>query len=124
MNENTENLVMKSAFVVMNRILKYVEQSLDDDFFDAENFTPDNFSVSKNRFARLLKMLSDSGYVEGIEVVDRGEPDEFSPKNYERFKIILSDGVSVTVKGLQFLAENAAWVKMYRVAKEIRGFVG
>lgn len=115
--------IMSSAFVVMNKILKYVEQSLDSDVFDESGFTAENFKVSKNRFARLVKMLSDSGYIEGVEVFDNGEPDPFTPKNIPRFQIRLGENASITVKGLQFLAENTAWARAYNVVKEVKGFV-
>ena len=118
MKENADNTIMGSAFVTINRMLKYIERSLDDDVFDLDNFSHEKFKISENRFFRYLKMLADCGYIEGVKVTDLGEKDDFDADDYERFHAEFSSP-AITIKGLQFLAENTAWVRMIRAARSI-----
>ena len=71
MSIQTDTLYMKSVFSIMNRILKVLERSMDDSEFDLDNFTAEKFGISDNKFARILKMLVDDGYIEGVKVIDR-----------------------------------------------------
>ena len=59
MEEAADNVFMKSAWVKMNKILKYIDKQQDDDVFDVKEFTAKQFELSENRFARLLAMLKD-----------------------------------------------------------------
>lgn len=79
MKDKTDDLIMKTTFSVMCRILRYIEKSLDDDVFDRENFTAEHFGISRNRFARILDMMIREGFVTGIKVSDYGEPDAEDP---------------------------------------------
>lgn len=124
MTKTTDNIIMASAFTAINTILRYVERQLDGTVFDAEGFTAERFGITENRFARYLSMLAESGYITGISVTDNGEPTEFDgdPKKYRRFDIVL-DSPSITIRGMQFLAENTMLARMYRTAKNIKDIV-
>ncbi|MBQ3649375.1 MAG: hypothetical protein IJM03_02960 [Treponema sp.] len=122
MMEYSEAIVMKSAFATINRILRYIEEQLDNDCFDFKGFTAKNFGITENRFARYLNMLLKGGYISGIKVIDQGEADAFSDTE-SRYAIRFDDSVEITVKGLQFLAENTAWAKMYKTVKNIRDLI-
>lgn len=113
---------MTSAFGTMNQILKYFEKNLDNDVFETETFGENRFNISENRFARYLKMLLDSEYIEGLKVIDYGEPDFPNQENYHRFKIVL-DEPCITIRGLRFLAENTVLAKTYKVVKDIGGII-
>lgn len=123
MDRIAENSLIKSAFVTINKILSYIEKRLDDTVFDLENFDAKTFNVSENRFYRYLQMLLDAGYISGIEVKDFGEPDDFMTESerlhYERFYAVF-DAPAITIKGLQFLAENTLLMRMDKAAKSIR----
>lgn len=119
MEGKTDNLFMASAFGTLNKILRYIERQLDNEDFDAGHFTAAEFSVSEERFARYLAMLSDSGYVTGIRVADNGERSPFDTGRFRRFDVTL-ESPSITVKGLQFLAENTVMAKMYAGVKGLR----
>lgn len=120
--EYSDNIVMKTAFAAINRILKYIEEQLDNDSFDFSKFTANDFGITENRFARYVNMLLESGYIYGIEVIDRGGEDSFSSTK-NRYVLKFSDSVEITIKGLQFLAENTAWAKMYKTVKNIRDLI-
>lgn len=114
-----DSVFMNSAFGTMNKILKVIERSMDDDTFDLSLFNAKAFSISENRFARMLKMLSDSGYIEGIKVEDFGEPDACDSADYKRFRMIIGN-ISITIKGLQFLAENSTLASLYKTVKNVK----
>ena len=122
MKEECYNKFMASAFAKINKILKYIERSLDDDIFNTDSFNAQYFELSENRFARYLKMLLDADFINGVTVIDNGEPEEFEKKNYKRFKILVEEP-TITFKGMQFLAENTLLIKSYKAIKEIKGFV-
>ena len=107
----------------MNRILKFIERSMDDDSFNEEDFNARYFDVSENRFARLLKMLTDAGYITGVEIRDNGEPEEFEKKNYRRFQIFIYEDVSITIKGMEFLTRNSALANIYKTAKSVADLI-
>ena len=122
MSIQTENLYMKSVFSIMNRILKVLERSMDDSEFDLDNFTAEKFGISDNKFARILKMLVDDGYIEGIKVIDRGEPTPFDGADYDRFRVSVGD-IGITLKGLKYLAENTVLANVYRTAKSVKDLI-
>ncbi|MBQ5998042.1 MAG: hypothetical protein IJJ70_07715 [Treponema sp.] len=123
MDEKTFNKLMASAFFIMNRILKCIERGMDADVFDKKSFTAENFNISENRFARLLSMLLEEEYITGIEIIDKGEPEPFEKKNYERYEVLIQDDISITIKGLRFLAENSALANIYRTAKSVKDLI-
>ncbi len=118
---NADNPTMASAFRVMNKILRYVERSLDDEKFDGDGFTAEAFGISSLRFARLLEMLLAEGYLTGIEVVRNRERDEFDDDDadFPLYDIRLRDP-AITIPGMKFLAENSVWAKALKTVKEAR----
>ena len=122
MSIQTENLYMKSVFSIMNRILKVLERSMDDSEFDLDNFTAEKFGISDNKFARILKMLVDDGYIEGVKVIDREEPTPFDDADYDRFRVSVGD-IGITLKGLKYLAENTVLANVYRTAKSVKDLI-
>ncbi len=119
MTITTDKIIMKTTFGIMNRILKGIDSQMDSDFFDASVLTAEKYGITKNRFARILKMLSDARYIEGVEVIDEGEPDEFDETPYTRFKIIIGE-VFLTFKGMEFLAQNTVTAQTFSMLKKIR----
>ncbi len=127
MKDKTDNFIMKTTFSVMCRILQYIDKSLDSDIFDSENFTPEHFGITRNRFARILGMMIQEGFITGIKVSDYGEPDAEDPfedgKKYERFGIKI-ENPSITVQGIRFQAENTAIMKVLQAARNIKDVAG
>lgn len=122
MNIQTDSLYMKSVFCIMNRILKVLEHSMDDSSFNFDDFTAQKFGISDNKFARILKMLVEEGYIEGVKVIDRGEPTPFDGADYGRFKVSVGD-IGITLKGLQYLAENTVLANVYRTIKSVKDII-
>lgn len=113
-------MIVKTSFGAMYRILRYIDQQMDNEVFDTEHFTAEELEMSGPRFAKILKALADGGFVEGVEVRDYGEKDEFSPKNYKRYDVIVDDDVTLTFSGMQFMAEQTAFAKAYKAVKGFR----
>ena len=126
MGKDTENLIMKTTFCVMCRILRHIEKSLDDAAFDRTGFTAERFGISENRFARILALLVRDGYVTGIEVEDYGEPERDDPfsdgEEYRRFGIKIGNP-SITVAGIRFQAENTFLMRGFNMVKDISGIL-
>lgn len=116
-----DKVSMASAFRVMNKILRYVERSLDDETFDGDGFTAEAFGISFLRFARLLEMLLAEGYLTGIEVVRNRGRDEFDEDDVDLppYDIRLHDP-AITIPGMKFLAENSVWAKALKTVKDAR----
>ena len=127
MKEASDNFIMKTTFSIMCRILRYIEKSLDDDVFDRENFTAERFNITQNRFARILDMMIQEGFITGIKVSDYGEPDAEDPfgdgEKYERFGIKI-ENPSITVQGIRFQAENTAIMKVLQTVKNLKDVTG
>ena len=128
MERETDNLLMKTSFAVMGRILRYIDKEMDSDSFDYEHFTAERFGISRNRFARLISMMIQEGLVAGLSVTDFGERDREDPfgEECERFSI-KADNPMLTVKGIRFQAENTVLMKVLNAAKtvgEITGLAG
>jgi len=115
-----EDMIVKTSFGAMYRILRYIDQQMDNEVFDTEHFTAEGLEMSEPRFAKILKSLADGGFIEGVEVRDYGEKDEFSPKNYRRYAVIVNDDVTLTFSGMQFMAEQTAFARAYKAAKGFR----
>lgn len=121
MKQAADNIIMASAFGTINRILRHIERRLDCATFDEDAFTAEAFDITHNRFARYLSMLLDAGYVSGMRILDNGEPTEFDgdARAYRRYDII-TDSPSITIRGIQFLAENTVVARVYGAVKSIR----
>lgn len=97
-------------FRIIYRILKYLNESMDYEEFDTENFTADRFETNENRFRALLIQLQKAGYIEGLEVV-----------RYIRQQTMIKPPLCpvITLKGLEYLEENSMMKKAAKMAKGI-----
>jgi hypothetical protein len=96
-------------FKAVYKILRYLERLMDCEDFDRAGFTGERFGVSQERWLRLLGMLADAGYIEGVSVQRAADG-----------HVMVSVGhVSVTLKGLEYLQENTLMRKAANAAKGI-----
>lgn len=90
------------------KILKYLndcyENGLD---ASVDSLNANMLGISDRQFYQTMKMLSDDGYVKGIE---------FSVLSYTR-------NWRITSQGIQYLEENSLMQKAYKVAKEARDWL-
>lgn len=84
-------------FKVIYKILAALEKSMDCECFDLDRIRPDVLGVSLERRNRYLEMLSDAGYVKGVQIKQYADGETQ----------ILPDNIQITLKGLEYLAENS-----------------
>ncbi len=82
---------------VIYKILKHLEKSLD---FEEPDHTPieaESLKITEPKWARLMKMLVDEGYIKGVLVINRLEI------SYPFVKLV---NPTITLKGIEYLNEN------------------
>ncbi len=114
-NENEGyNEYMDKAFKTIYTILNRLEKSLDVDNFDViHEIGHKTLGISERRWQHYIKMLSQEGYVEGVVEIDYIDGST---------GLDLSE-ICITLKGLQYLAENALMVRAFKAFKEVKGFI-
>ena len=81
---------------------------------DPNILNADTFNISKVQFVNTLQMLSDHGYISGVR---------FTSAKIEGIVISGLHNASITVEGLQYLAENTMMKKAYKIFKEFRDWL-
>jgi hypothetical protein len=96
-------------FKAIYKILKRLEEQMDDDLANLEGVKHTDLQITENRWTNLLRMLANEGYIEGINVV---------PKLEGRAEIVYSKP-GIKLDGLQFLKENSMMKKAENLVKGI-----
>lgn len=100
-------------FIVIYKILSALEANMDTGQpIDTKLFNEDALGISKERFAAYLEMLNDSGYIKGVEL-----------GNYMRTPIIRYTNAKITLKGLEYLAENTLMQRAYKAINKITDLI-
>ncbi|WP_455090044.1 YjcQ family protein [Peptoanaerobacter stomatis] len=100
-------------FMVIFKILSILESSLDDESVDMDRLSAKALNISENRLNSLLKMLSDSGYIEGVSV-----------RSYNDGGVaVIVNNIKITLAGLEYLSENSLMKKAYNMAKGIADLI-
>lgn len=99
-------------FKIIYRILKYLEQSMDCEMPDFEPISAARLDISNERWERLLFMLVESRYIEGLVFT----------QNLADTRPMLCKPIAprITLKGLEYLAENGLMQKAYNLMKGIK----
>ena len=95
---------------VIYKILKHLEKSLD---FEEPDHTPieaESLKITEPKWARLMKMLVDDGYIKGVLVANYPE------MSYPLVKLV---NPTITLKGIEYLKENSLMKKASDLAKGI-----
>jgi hypothetical protein len=107
MEEKDYNITMDFEKTIYG-ILSEFEKQLDADSFDMELFKPEKWGISQRRLTFYLRMLLNAGYIEGIKI---------SPMANGSFVInVISP--AITLKGLEYLAENSMGKKLINLLKK------
>lgn len=108
--DNEKMKKMRTTCGIIWQILNELDLALD--FDDGkprkEDFTAERFRITENRFNCYISMLSEAGYVSGV---DRREYADGSVS-------IDYSGISITLAGIQFLWENSAMRKIAEFAEQ------
>ena len=101
-------------FKYIYRILKILEKSMDLEEFDPELIGYKELDISKLRWSRIVSMLKEQEYIQGIDVWYSLDQD------YPRVKLARPE---ITLKGLEYLNENSMMKKVYNAAKGIKELI-
>lgn len=108
--DNEKMKKMRTTCGIIWQILNELDLALDADDGKPrkEDFTAERFRITENRFNCYISMLSEAGYVSGV---DRREfADGEVSVDYS--------GISITLSGIQFLWENSAMRKIAEFAEQ------
>ncbi len=101
-------------FTIIYKILSALEKAMDNEDFDPDLISPERLNVSKERRDKLLIEMQKEGYISGITV-----------KQYIRQPAFIQEPISphITIKGLEYLAENSMMKKVANLAKGIADII-
>lgn len=99
-------------FKIIYKILRELEKNMGNEKFSVELISASRLKISYEKWEQLLILMSDSGYITGITKTKSLE-DSF-------FHIAEPIRPSITLKGLEYLADNSYMAK----AKEILKMAG
>lgn len=100
MERKADNKTMKTLTAV-HKILKFYDDNMDADEIDFSRLSAKSLKISENRFVRIMTMLSDGGYIDGLEVRE----------NNDDTVDVLFENSSITLDGLKYYAENSLFLK-------------
>lgn len=89
-------------FKIIYKILKILEKYMDYEGVSVELISHEALDISKERWSRILKMMMDTGLVEGIRCIEVDGAVVPLVKLYNP---------SITLKGLEYLEENSMMKK-------------
>lgn len=90
-------------FKIIYRILRHLERAMDCEITDPEPISHTALGITRERWEQILIMLQDNGYIDGIIYVRTLSSD--------RAHITEPIRPSITLKGLEYLAENSLMKK-------------
>lgn len=110
MKQYSEN--MDDNFKTIYKILSAFEKALDIESFELESISAEKLGISKVRWTKYIQMLVEAEYLAGIEIRDTITGID-----------ILEENPHITLKGLEYLAENSIMQRMYKATKGIKDLI-
>lgn len=98
-------------FKIIYRILKHLETMMDCEETDVSAISHERLGITRSRWEQILIMLQKEGYIEGIVFAKSVSDDK--PHIAEPIKPM------ITLKGLEYLAENTLLKKAGNMIKGI-----
>lgn len=98
-------------FRIIYRILKTLRNNMDQEEIDPECISAETLKLTDPRWARLMTMLVEEGYIKGV-VVTRSMSSQYPLVRVARPEI--------TLKGLEYLEENTLMKRAANLAKGIK----
>ena len=104
---------MNDNFKCIYKILKALEKAMDYPEFDISQISHEKLEIGKERWARYLEMMVDVGYIKGIDIYTdcTGE------------LCVENNDIRITLKGLEYLSENAIMQRLYKGAMGFKDLV-
>lgn len=102
-------------FKVIYKILKYLESSLDYSETDLRCINATALKITEERWEQLMIMLYQNGYIDGITICK-------SVNDY-KYHIVEPIKPVITLKGLEYLADNTMMKKASRYIQDIKNII-
>ena len=100
-------------FKAVYKILTQLEKDMDNEYADVDKFGPEALCVSEQRWMRYMEMMSDCGYIKGVQV----------SRDITGARNINCRNIQITLKGLEYLQENSIMRIIYRAAAGISDLI-
>ena len=100
-------------FKIIYRILRHLEQALDYECADPAPISHDALGITRERWEQLLIMLQECGYISGILII--------CTLSDECAHIAEPIRPTITLRGLEYLAENSL---MKKAGDMLHGVIG
>lgn len=97
-------------FKIIYKILKRLERAMDEDEFDKKEIMHEALGISEARWAKIMEMLANEGYVQGVYIIN------IAGRMYPGIKIA---DIRITLKGLEYLEENSMMKKAGELVKGV-----
>ena len=98
-------------FRIIYRILKTLEKSMELEDFDKALISAEGLEIPFPLWSRIMKMMVDNGYVSGVDVRNTFDC------NYPKATLVRPE---ITLKGLEYLNENAIMKKIANFFKGVK----
>ena len=102
-------------FKIIYRILKYLEEHLGEEHVDMDKISHEQLGISFLRWETLLRMMQEEGYIRGL--VYTQTTSDIRPH------VVTPIRPTITLKGLEYLAENSLMKKIEETATRIKEIV-
>ena len=96
------------------KILKRLEQAMDEEEFSWREISHEILDITEARWTRLIQMMMEDGLIDGFDV------SHYCGRTMPGIKAL---DPRVTLRGLEFLSENSAMIKLHRIAKGVRDVI-
>lgn len=106
------NEYMDDNFKTIYKILSSFEEALDVEDFELKSISAEKLGITQTRWENYIEMLVEAEYLAGIEI--RGTITGID---------IVDENPHITLKGLEYLAENSIMQRMYKTAKGIKDLI-
>ncbi|MBR0487587.1 MAG: hypothetical protein IJJ70_07810 [Treponema sp.] len=100
---------MNTSYGIIWQILNCLDLALDYPEVPADTLTAKRFKITENRFNNYLIMLENTGYIEGVEIIETIDGNT---------ELDISE-IKITLEGIQFLIENSVMNKIASCAKTV-----
>ena len=96
-------------FAVIYRILSALQKQMDYDEPNPDVVSANALNITQNRLDNIWAMLAQEKYVSGVMI-----------SSFDDTRMVKPICPRITLKGLEYLAENSLMKKAYRLAKGIK----
>lgn len=106
---------MKSSTTdIILAILKYLEESLDEERIEATKINEESLGISYPRYCRILGMMVDDELITGLA------PVTVMGSTYTQYKFM---DPRISLRAIEYLEQNKPSAKVYAILKEIRDWI-